>query len=272
MIAIDKDKLQLLYIEQGLSGEKIAYLLGISPMTVYNRLRKLNIPIRPVFAYGRAKIPWNKDKSKLDILAEQLKELRSKYFIHEIASMYGVSKWVIWNLCDKFGIKIHVHNRFREACFNRIKDINGFKNPFYGKHHSEQARKILSEKAKVRYANPENCSGWKGGISFQEYSRDFNDQLKELIRSRDNYTCQLCGIPECECCRKLDIHHIDYNKQNDLPSNLVSLCGGCNSKVNWQRKGWIKYFANKNSLQQPLALHTMTKRDEKQILTKLGIK
>ena len=77
---------------------------------------------------------------------------------------------------------------------------------------------------------------------------------KDALRKRDNYTCQMCGLPECENFRKLDIHHIDYNKRNNLPSNLVSLCVACNSKVNWHRGRWTKYFRSRNPLQSPLAL------------------
>jgi hypothetical protein len=89
------------------------------------------------------------------------------------------------------------------------------------------------------------CNGnWLGGKSLEPYGRDFNEQLKELIRMRDAYICQLCGTPETEICRKLGIHHIDYTKRNNMPNNLISLCPVCHTNVNCNREYWTDYFRN----------------------------
>lgn len=83
---------------------------------------------------------------------------------------------------------------------------------------------------------------WQGGKSFEPYPPDFNQQLKDRIRVRDNFICQLCGVPELECDERLSIHHIDYDKENCKENNLISLCGKCNPKVNFNREYWAKYF------------------------------
>lgn len=88
----------------------------------------------------------------------------------------------------------------------------------------------------------ENHSCWNGGTSFEPYNIMFTRKLKESIRKRDNYTCQRCGIKQKNYRRKLDVHHIDYNKKNCKENNLISLCWNCNSKVNYNRKIWKKYF------------------------------
>jgi len=123
-----------------------------------------------------------------------------------------------------------------------------------GMHFTEEHRKNMSEAQKGKNLSKEhrkkisksmsgeNSFNWRGGISFEPYSPEFNRQLKELIRQRDGYQCQLCGMPECENIRKLDVHHIDYNKLNCLPSNLISLCRRCNAKVNYNREYWEEYF------------------------------
>ena len=87
-------------------------------------------------------------------------------------------------------------------------------------------------------ANP----NWKGGISKEPYPFNFNEELKKLIRKRDNYKCQLCGCPQAENIKKLTIHHIDYNKNNLDSKNLISLCFRCNSKANFQKQKWESYF------------------------------
>lgn len=105
---------------------------------------------------------------------------------------------------------------------------------------TKKARKKMGESHKG-----EKSHFWKGGISFEPYSIRFNKELKELIRNRDSYKCQLCSMSECENLEKLSIHHVDYNKKNSLPSNLISLCRGCNSKVNHNRDKWEIYFKKK---------------------------
>jgi len=76
---------------------------------------------------------------------------------------------------------------------------------------------------------------WRGGTSNEPYPLNFNRQLKETIRIRDNRTCQLCSMPEEEYFRALDIHHINYDKKDISPMNLISLCVACNSKANAER-------------------------------------
>lgn len=87
---------------------------------------------------------------------------------------------------------------------------------------------------------------WQNGISFELYTQEFNNELKEKIRQRDNYTCQLCGKTQKQESktrnRKLSVHHIDYDKENCDKSNLITLCSSCNSKVNRNRDYWFAYF------------------------------
>ena len=88
---------------------------------------------------------------------------------------------------------------------------------------------------------------WQGGKSFEEYGREFDSSLKEQIRFRDGYKCKLCGCSQVENGRELDIHHKDYNKKNNVSSNLLSLCKSCHMKTNGRREYWIKFFKEVNS-------------------------
>lgn len=133
---------------------------------------------------------------------------------------------------------------------NLSKALKGRIPGFLGKHWSKESKKKLSNTNKginngMYGKRLEKCPNWKGGISNLPYSFDFNKELKELIRKRDNYKCQLCGMPECENINKLCIHHIDYDKKNCSPDNLITLCGKCNPKVNFKRDYWIDYFKKK---------------------------
>ena len=88
----------------------------------------------------------------------------------------------------------------------------------------------------------ENNHSWKGGISFEPYGMEFNDCLKKEIRTRDNNICQLCRNKQESI--KLSVHHIDYNKKNNNPNNLMSLCLLCHLSTNENRQGWTNYFQN----------------------------
>ena len=77
-------------------------------------------------------------------------------------------------------------------------------------------------------------------LEFREpYPYEFNNQLKEQIRQRDNYKCQLCN--------KYGniVHHIDFDKQNNSLENLINLCRICHGKINCMNKLiWIRFFQN----------------------------
>ena len=80
----------------------------------------------------------------------------------------------------------------------------------------------------------EESRNWNNGSSFEPYSPEFNKELKQLILERDNYTCQ-----DLKCDGqhdKLHIHHIDYNKKNNNPENLITLCNSCHMKTNSKNK------------------------------------
>ena len=115
-----------------------------------------------------------------------------------------------------------------------------------GRLTSSETRKKLSEGQKKFYQNnplyhvKNNNPCWRGGISFLPYSSEFNKNLKRKILKRDDHICKVCG--------RLgnSIHHIDYNKKNSDPSNLITLCVPCHMKTNYDRDHWIKYFNSIN--------------------------
>ena len=92
----------------------------------------------------------------------------------------------------------------------------------------------------------ENNPNWWGGFSL--YASDWSDDLRSAIRKRDNYTCQLCTLTQEEQGRTLDVHHIDYDKENCDPNNLISLCDSCHSKTNCNRDKWISFFMGRQRI------------------------
>ena len=83
----------------------------------------------------------------------------------------------------------------------------------------------------------QNNPNWRGGIDKQFY-QGFTLKLKAAIRERDGNKCVICLQGD----RKLDVHHIDYNKKNSIPENLITLCARCHSPTNFNRESWIAFF------------------------------
>lgn len=113
-----------------------------------------------------------------------------------------------------------------------------------GRKAWNKGKKYKSIKGSVATTGEKNPN-WRGGISFGEYSSEWTDYLKESIRKRDKYVCQMCGIHQDELSgfiKVFDIHHIDYIKDNLNPENLITLCRSCHMKTNYNRNNWIIYF------------------------------
>lgn len=86
----------------------------------------------------------------------------------------------------------------------------------------------------------EKAHWWMGGLSCKNYGKRWTKTLRRSIRERDNYTCKLCGEKQEDVAHA--IHHIDYNKENCDPKNLITLCRKCHSKTNFNRNKWIVLF------------------------------
>ena len=131
----------------------------------------------------------------------------------------------------------------------------------------DEYREMMSKKAKEQWAdleyyqymtdvvnehwadpeNRESVSGensvhWRGGKSFEPYTPDFNFEFKEYIRNREGRCCFLCGKAADENGTRLDVHHIDYDKENTTEENCVALCKKCHTDTNHTRKKWKVYL------------------------------
>lgn len=82
-----------------------------------------------------------------------------------------------------------------------------------------------SESRRGRHIGPANAA-WKGGVAQWDYASDWK-AIARQIRDRDAWTCQDCGEQRRHWGHALHVHHIDEDKLNNDPRNLVSLCAGC---------------------------------------------
>ena len=177
---------------------------------------------------------------------------------------------------NKRSSEAHKGKKLTEEHRQKIrKALQGENNPFYGKNHTEETRQKMREshKSKTTEKHEKDCKcygcnakrgrtkgtnnpmygihlsgelnpNWSGGKSFEIYPQEFK-QIKKSILERDNHTCQ---NPNCviDNPKRLDCHHIDYDKNNNNPENLITLCTSCHAKTNGKnkRKYYTEYYQN----------------------------
>lgn len=101
----------------------------------------------------------------------------------------------------------------------------------------EMRRKQIGDK------NP----NWKGGVDRNKYPYGYY-KLRQVVLERDGFRCANCHVThehEREndpFKRGLTIHHIDYDKNNNVMSNLITTCKRCNSTANGKREQWKVYY------------------------------
>ncbi len=209
-IKVDRKKLYELYVIQKRSIPKTAENLNLTCSTIRLRLMK----------YG-----WLRSRVEAQIghkTSEETKKKISKTLLGNIP----------WNK-NKKGLQI-----------GWLKGTKGVAKATRG---SFKRGVIPWNKGKKFMALDKNPN-WKGGKSFEPYGQIFNNSLKETIRQRDDYRCQECFRHQDELFSKsgikykLNIHHIDYDKNNNDESNLISLCKSCHTQTNFRREDWTEYY------------------------------
>jgi len=125
---------------------------------------------------------------------------------------------------------------FRKMISERTKQ--GLKDKGYT---SEVISKLTKKGMKYLDLSGPNSASWRGGLSYKGYCQTWNDQeVKEYILERDNYRCQ---NPYCwGTSDRIGRHHIDYDKKNCVPENIITTCNSCNARANKNRKYWKRLY------------------------------
>ncbi len=88
----------------------------------------------------------------------------------------------------------------------------------------------------------ESCPVFNNYSSREPYGKKWCLELKKQIATRDGYICKYCGKI---AIRVSGPHHINYNKRDCRPINLVWVHNRCNAKFNTKREHWIDFWCKR---------------------------
>jgi len=212
---IDKEFLIKEYIENQKSASEIGRILGVKHDTVIKNLKYHDIPAR------------------------SHKESRQVWYSKNDDPKIGVKHTIEHKIRIGAGLRrAYASGKRSWTEESRIKSRES--------NLGQKRSKICKEHQSQNHADfrGKNHPRWKGGLSYEPYCPKFNESAKEEIRCQHNRLCYLCGKSEKENGRKLDVHHIDYNKNSLCNGNiwaLIPLCQKCHNQTT--NKRW--YYFNR---------------------------
>jgi hypothetical protein len=201
----------------------------------------------------RGEYPSQNKGKYIDIISKELliKEyIQNKKSIYQIAKQIDCGSTTIFSYLKKYNIKLRNISGKNNPNFKHGESCKDKKHYCIekgcGKEIGWRAKRCGSCAIKELLKNPKNHPNYIDGRSKEPYPLEWNLELKESIRKRDNYECQCCGMTEEEHLivigTVLNIHHIDYNKKNCKEENLITTCFWCNLRANNNRNYWKDFY------------------------------
>ena len=174
-------------------------------------------------------VNWNSNKSRCPICYNEIRGVMSKLSINYIKSEF--TKYGYTLLSEYY---INNYQKLKYRCPENHTHLMSWNSWSVGKR--------CPTCKNIKYSGSGNPN-WKGGISCEPYCDVWLDkEFKESVLERDSDRCQ---NPDCwGTSKRLTVHHIDYNKKNCGPGNLITLCRSCNARANFDRELHKNWYSN----------------------------
>jgi len=158
-------------------------------------------------------------------------ELRNQGITYQkIADKYGLSRQRIHQIITGYKSPTNIESKLRADAKSKMVLI--------------KLNNLLREKLKLNI----DLSDVKNLVQITGMESGSRDRNRELIRIRDNHTCQMCDKKWVEGTRRFDVHHLDEDKEktrkaDDLSKeaeNMITLCHKCHLNLPGHRKSMSK--------------------------------
>lgn len=268
-LQIDKDTVFDLYVTKELSTRDVAKILHIGQTSVRRLLERYGIPARsqaqsmktPSFLEKRQRdaeryaveyvkpttnicpqcgnefTVYSENRHKMfcskECLSQALRAKRKKQYCkncgREIIDYAYTRRYCDACIAEKGHIWVKP-DRIETQCAYCGKPMAVIKSVYESNTNCYCSMECMGKHYSQIYSG-ENSPSWKGGKS-HHYIGGFWT-VRKLVRKRDNYTCQRCGINEDEYGKQMSVHHIvNYREFEDKeeannPNNLICLCEPC---------------------------------------------
>jgi hypothetical protein len=206
-IEIERELLESLRLGNQYKISEIAKIFNCSDSVIEKRIMKYDIPT------------FYPDK--YNISDEELREL------------YEDNKLTVYDIADRIGCSVTgVRHKLHRANIN----IRNGSERQMGRCKSESQIKKQSETMSKLYSSGELVVWNRGTGSLGRYPYEYY-KARGLAFDEWGRECIICNSTDNLC-----IHHIDYNKQNNIITNLIPLCCHCHGRTNTNRNEWKSLF------------------------------
>lgn len=230
--------------------------------------------------FKKGNIPWNKNKKGLQTAWNKgltKEDLRVMKYVKKMIGRKHSKESIGKNRKSHIGKKQSEETKIKRKIYEgrsqkektkdkiRIKVLERIRNNtfFYPSKNIESREKKSDSMKKIRMEHPErftilsgvNHPNWIDGRSLKKYYPPSFRKIRTKILERDNFKCKSVF---CDgSCEIIGVHHIDYNKENNIEKNLITLCNKCNILSNKNRlfmEGMFKQQIFLNKLNKELEI------------------
>lgn len=116
-----------------------------------------------------------------------------------------------------------------------------------GRKHSQEARERNSAGQQGQDYDAGEWTGFATSCSNDKYCSKFDNEIRKFVRDKYNNCDYISGIPAtiCNSGRKLDVHHVDYNKNQGCDGHewrLIPLSVVNHARTRGNRDFWNRLF------------------------------